>query len=417
MMIGTILQNRYKILQTLKSGSFGDTFLAEDIHLPGNPNCLIKQLKQNAIPDVKTRFETEAIMLKELGDNHPQIPKLLARFEENNELYLVQEYIEGHTLKHEFENLKNPLTESEAIALISDLLSILKFVHSRNVVHRDVNPNNIMRRMIDNKLILIDFGAAKRLDSNAQSTIAIGTPGYMPPEQGIGKPELCSDIYAVGMLAIQFLTLTWPHQFTRNQKDEIDNPNFRNNINANFAKILDKMVCENSSDRYQSCHEILEKINPGKTVLIPPSVNYNFSKLLLGGLGGILIIILSVIFWPKNPSGKFLNYGEPITGELTEKKPIDPIGNVYFDEYVIEGKAGQNITINLNSDSDSDKFDPVLVLFSSQKEQLAINNDISPENLNSEINITLLYTGNYIVVVKTNKSTEKGKYTLKAKVN
>ena len=412
-MIGTILQNRYKIIQTLKSGNFGDTFLAEDTHLPGNPKCLVKRLKQNAIPDFKVRFEKEAKMLDNLGKNHDQIPKLLANFEENNEFYLVQEYIEGHTLKHEFDNLTNPITEKEAIDLISEILSILKFVHSYNVIHRDINPNNIMRRTTDNKLILIDFGAVKEISSQgANGTIAIGTPGYIPPEQGIGKPELCSDIYAVGMLAIQFLTGIYPTQFQRNQQGEIDNPNFRSNISASFAKVLDKMVCENSSDRYQSCAEILKITKPGVTVIILPDGNPNFSKLLLG-LGAILIIIGLFLFIQRDNSGKLSLNGEQITGELTTKDTLDPDGYVYFDEYVIEGKEGQNITINLNSDD----FDPVLVLLNSQKKQLVINNDISPENLNSEINITLPYTGNYIVKVKSHKTTEKGKYKLSAKGN
>ncbi len=416
MMIGTILQGRYKIIQTLKSGSFGDTFLAEDTQLPGNPKCLVKRLKQNAIPDFKVRFEQEARMLQELGKNHDQIPKLFAYFEENNEFYLVQEYIEGHTLKHEFDQLTKPLTESEAIALISDILLILKFVHSYNVIHRDINPNNIMRRITDNKLILIDFGAVKEISSQSGNlTLIIGTPGYIPYEQGIGKPELCSDIYAVGMIGIQFLTQVYPHQFTRNQQYEIDNPNFRSNISANFAKILDKMVAEKFGDRYQSCQRVLDAIIPQtvvQTLISKVTSPQNFKQLLLG-LGVILIIIGGIIFyWKNNPSKLILN-GDEIVGELNEKKSIDPIGNVYFDEYVFEGKEGQKITINLNSD----KFDPVLVLFNTKKEQLVINNDISPENFNSEITMTLPYTGTYIVVVKTNKFTEKGKYTLSAKVN
>jgi serine/threonine protein kinase len=147
-MIGQLLRGRYEIIQKLGGGGFGETFLARDNDLPGKPFCVVKQLKLNhppeILPTVRRLFDTEAKTLYQLGKSD-QIPRLLAHFEENQQFYLVQEYIDGHVLKQEIQSGKQ-LSEQQTIAILYDVLSILEFVHQQGVIHRDIKPDNLIRR-------------------------------------------------------------------------------------------------------------------------------------------------------------------------------------------------------------------------------------------------------------------------------
>ena len=165
-MLGNTLVGRYQIISDLGGGGFGETFVACDTHLPGSPQCVVKKLKPQAndpdtLQTARRLFDTEAQVLYQLG-THDCIPQLLAYFEENQEFYLVQECIEGHDLSQEIIPGK-PLTEDQVICLLQEILGILEFVHQQKVIHRDINPRNIIRRKPDDKLVLIDFGAVKQI--------------------------------------------------------------------------------------------------------------------------------------------------------------------------------------------------------------------------------------------------------------
>lgn len=176
------------------------------------------------LPDntiLRRLFDTEVEALYKLG-NHEQIPKLFDRFMEAQEFYLVQEYIEGEDLTREI-ILGKQLPESQVMELLQDILEVLAFLHQNNIIHRDLKPSNLMRRQRDGKIMIIDFGAVKQIGTQLQrnKTVAIGTPGYMPPEQSQGEPKLCSDVYAVGMLGIQSLTGKMPDQLPRDARGNI----------------------------------------------------------------------------------------------------------------------------------------------------------------------------------------------------
>jgi serine/threonine-protein kinase len=215
-MIGNILRQRYRIVKELelKKGGFGETYLAEDLDIPVTPKpfCVVKRLKPTEIDRDSIRlFEQEARILYELGQNHDQIPKLYAHFQEGEDFYIIQEFIEGKDLTNEISPGKK-LSEIDVIQLLKDTLEILVYVHDNKVIHRDIKPDNIMRRK-DGKLVLIDFGAIKQINTTTAAiksgsttrTIGIGTRGYTPLEQAMGKPKFSSDIYALGMTAIQAL--------------------------------------------------------------------------------------------------------------------------------------------------------------------------------------------------------------------
>lgn len=267
-MLGKTLGGRYHVLKRLGGGGFGQTFLAEDCHLPGKPNCVVKQLKVKADnPDAWQAalrlFDREAEVLYRLG-SHPQIPQLFAHFKENHEFYLVQEAVSGTVLSQELKQ-RDRYTEPEVASILTDLLSTLTFVHQHQVIHRDIKPSNLIRRDSDGKVVLIDFGAVKEISAYAVPletnettfTIAIGSSGYMPNEQLAGRPRFSSDIYAVGMVGIQMLTGLPPNQLEYDPKtgellwqQGLEAP-------SQLSNIVDRMVRYDYRQRYQVVEEAL----------------------------------------------------------------------------------------------------------------------------------------------------------------
>lgn len=270
-MLGRLLDGRYQVVQVLSAGGFGKTYIAEDTRRPGNPKCVVKHLKPasndpNYLQTARRLFLSEAETLEQLG-NHDQIPRLLAYFEEDREFFLVQEFIEGHPLSTELQP-DDCWSESQVIQLLKDILGILAFVHSYGVIHRDIKPDNLIRRASDGKLVLIDFGAVKQVRSQIatthspiNATVAIGTPGYMPSEQGLGKPRPSSDIYALGIIGIQALTGLYPNLLQEDPTTGEMLWQHRVQISEGFASVLNKMVRYDYRERYQSANEVLQAID------------------------------------------------------------------------------------------------------------------------------------------------------------
>ncbi|MEH1845395.1 MAG: CHASE2 domain-containing serine/threonine-protein kinase [Nostoc sp.] len=264
-----LLSGRYKISQTLGAGGFGRTYLAEDTQRPGNPICVVKKLmpaRQDTrfLQVARRLFNSEAEILESLG-KHDQIPELLAYFEDDQEFYLIQQYIEGHTLSEELPPVQNVQNESFVMEMFKQVLEVLEFVHQHRVIHRDLKPTNIIRCAEDNRLVLIDFGAVKLMqppssEQTELATVAIGTRGYAPPEQFAGHPRLCSDIYALGMIGIQAITGIPPQEL--HPDPETGNVMWRQTapVSEELAAILDKMVCYHFSDRYQSAAAVLQDL-------------------------------------------------------------------------------------------------------------------------------------------------------------
>jgi CHASE2 domain-containing sensor protein/tRNA A-37 threonylcarbamoyl transferase component Bud32 len=267
---GKILSGRYKIVKVLGCGGFSETYIAEDTQRPGNPRCVVKQLKpanteSKGLELARRLFSSEAQTLEKLG-SHPHIPQLLAYFEQDAEFYLVQEYIIGHPLNQELPSGR-AVMEDQVVAIVKELLQILVFVHENHVIHRDIKPSNIIRRDSDNKLVLIDFGAVKNISlpqtenqDQTPFTIGIGTRGYAPSEQCFGRPQYNSDIYAVGMIAIKALTGIVPHDLPRDDHEEVKWSD-KAFVSHGFAKILSKMVRDDYKQRYQSASQVLADLD------------------------------------------------------------------------------------------------------------------------------------------------------------
>ena len=265
-MLGEILAGRYYIKKQLGGGGFAVTYLAEDRKNLNCPQRAVKQLKlQNSdlqfLQKARDLFQREAAILEKL--KHDRIPKLLDYFEENGEFYLVQEFIEGTVLSEEITPGK-VLNETEVIAILKDILETLTFLHQNKVIHRDLKPENLIRRTADNKIVLIDFGAVSEIttqifNSPGQRTV-IGTSGYMPPEQQYGQPNLSSDIYAVGIIAIQALTGILPEELPIDTSSGEIVWRDRSQVSDRLANILDKMIRSNCRDRFQSPIAVLQAL-------------------------------------------------------------------------------------------------------------------------------------------------------------
>ncbi|MGK7903216.1 MAG: protein kinase [Hormoscilla sp.] len=424
-MIGQVLDRRYEITAKLAEGAFGKTFQAKDKKRPGEPTCVVKQLKLVSSSEARRLFKTEAEILEKLG-THDQIPQLLADLEENGEFYLVQEYIAGHPLTDELKP-GEPLEEAQVMSILLDLLEVLEAVHARNVIHRDIKPDNIIRRDGDKKLVLIDFGAVKKIvnQSNPQNTIMIGTHGYMPPEQMEGKPQLSSDVYAVGMVAIQAIAGTDPMQLPKDsQTNEVIWPD-RAKVSPELAEVLKTMVRYDHQQRYSSAKEALAAVQALQSTTSANStiVSQNSSsKLPVWAIAPIIavgVLVPTVIYlWPKPPvppvvkPPKLELNGEVVTGALGEDDSTDPINESYSDVYTFTGSKGDKVAISVASND----FDPKLEVLDSQKNSLGSNDDRGPQDSNSLVEVELPATGKYTVVVTSSMSGEVGDYSLLGEV-
>ncbi|HBE17427.1 MAG TPA: serine/threonine protein kinase [Cyanobacteria bacterium UBA11149] len=269
-----VLHGKYRVIKTLGQGGFGATFLAKNESLPGHPKCVIKQLRPSSNdPQVmemaKKLFDREAKTLGRIG-NHPQIPTLLDYFPDNQQFYLVQEYVNGSTLQQEIREL-GPLPEAGVKQFLSEILPLLEYLHSWEVIHRDIKPANIIRRKEDRKLVLIDFGAVKdevsqaamanTSEQTALTHFAIGTPGFAPPEQMILRPVYASDIYAVGVTCIYLLTGKSPKDLDLNLRTGEIGWRKHVQISNHFADVLTKMIEPAVANRYQVPQDILRALD------------------------------------------------------------------------------------------------------------------------------------------------------------
>jgi serine/threonine protein kinase len=281
----TLLGNRYQVLQTLGSGGFGTTYLAEDLQMPSRRKCVIKQLKPIANNPqiyqlVQERFQREAATLETLGDGSRQIPKLYAYFAESEHFYLIQEWIEGMTL-HEKVKAQGAIPEAEVKQILAQILPTLTYIHGQHIVHRDIKPDNIILRQRDNHPVLIDFGAVRETmgtvvnsQGSAASSIVIGTPGFMPSEQAAGRPLYSSDLYSLGLTMIYLLTTKFPQELELDPASgEVVWRKHAAHVSAEFADVLEKVIQYHPRDRYHTAEMLLTALQPQLNLPFSPQVS------------------------------------------------------------------------------------------------------------------------------------------------
>ena len=281
-----LLKDRYRAIQALSPGGSSRTFKAVDQDRLNHP-CVIKLFMLSPDQDRKATdlFNQEAVRLYELG-KHDQIPELFAHFEQNDRLYLVQEFIDGQSLLDELEAYTAQggsfYQENNIRETLTDLLPVLKFIHDKDVIHRDIKPANIIRRQSDGKLVLIDFGVAKQSTAKvlAKRGTMIGTLGYAPTEQiQFGEAYCASDLYALGATCIHLLTGIHPFNLYNSlegcwiwQERLPEGTSISNELAGVLNKLLKVLV----KDRYQSVEEVLKDLQQPEiaiTITAPNSGN------------------------------------------------------------------------------------------------------------------------------------------------
>lgn len=256
------LDGRYQVIQILATRAWGRTYLAQDLHRPSQPECVIQYLKPvPELPDypaiVRHHLTHAASLLEHLG-RHPQIPQLLAYFETENGFYSVQEFIHGHPLTFELAP-RHPWSIEQVLQLLIDMLEPLAAVHHQGSWHGNLKPDNLIRQP-DRQLVVIGFEQLRR---SQQSLLELlGQPitwnsslndGYQPPEHHWGLPNPASDVYTIGIIAIQALTGITPDQFaidpvTQNLSWQVRCPTRQ--LDPAFIELLNCMVCHDASQRY-----------------------------------------------------------------------------------------------------------------------------------------------------------------------
>lgn len=267
-----LLKDRYRTIAPLGQGGFGKTFLAVDEDKPSQPRCVIKQFfpqaqGTNTVQKAAELFTQEAVRLDELG-KHPQIPELLAYFTQDNQQYLVQEFIDGKDLARELAE-RGVFNEAQIRSLLHDLLPVLQFVHQHQVIHRDIKPENIIRRTLPHQkggqLVLVDFGASKVASGTAlaRTGTAIGSAGYAAPEQNIGRAVFASDLYGLGVTCIHLLTGMHPFDlFDAREGVWVWRNVLKTPVSDALGRILDKMLESALNRRYQAAAEVLHDLSP-----------------------------------------------------------------------------------------------------------------------------------------------------------
>ncbi|MBW9157422.1 serine/threonine protein kinase [Clostridium sp. FP2] len=269
---GYILDRKYEVIKTLGKGGMGTVYLCENKRL-GNL-WAIKEVVQ----DIKnTGILTEANILKDL--NHVGIRRIVDIFYENNNLYMVQDYVEGQTLK-EYVEENGKMNTEKTCRITSDLCDILCYLHNQKpaIIYRDIKPSNIMITP-SGKIVLIDFGISKVYKSDTeQDTVSAGSNGFAAPEQyGLGKCCAQTDIYGIGMLIYFMVKGKIPTTGIEPLLDE----NYEADIDGKIKVIIQKCVKIDIVDRHISAEilkkEILEVLKADKYEKTVIFNNYNSS--------------------------------------------------------------------------------------------------------------------------------------------
>jgi len=275
--VGQVIDNRYEIARILGQGGFGRSYLAID-RQKSRKTCVLKEFAPNVVKPqelqkAKELFEREASVLKKI--QHPQIPRFHASFSAKigtkDFFFLVQDYIEGDNYDQLFEQRRGQgqsFSEEEVINLLHNVLPVLTYIHSLDIVHRDISPDNLILRQSDNLPVLIDFGGVKQLPASqgfwrtqlAVNATLLGKKGYAPEEQLLqGKVYKNSDFYALAVTALVLMTGKEPHLLYDSFNGvwlwgkEIK-------VSPKLETVLKKMLAYKPSDRYQKAEQVIKDL-------------------------------------------------------------------------------------------------------------------------------------------------------------
>ena len=307
-MIGKAISH-YKIIEKLGEGGMGEVYLAEDLKL--ERKVAIKFLPQHLTSDKENveRFEREAKAAASL--NHPNIVTIYEIAEENDQIFIVMEYVEGKTLRVLL-NTSSEFPIPNSTNIISQLCTGLSEAHQAGIVHRDIKPENIL---IDKKgnVKILDFGLAKLkgVSNLTKDSSTLGTIRYMSPEQVRGEDiDHRSDIWSVGVILYELNTGQVPfsgdydqavlYSILNDKPDPIHAG--KNRDKCQLDSIIHKTLAKESEKRYQNIGQLHQELN-SITIFdqqddanIPASKISKRNKYILIYSGLAVIILLSILF-------------------------------------------------------------------------------------------------------------------------
>jgi len=275
---GYILDGKYKIIKVLGRGGMGTVYLCKNIRLDNQ--WAIKEIKK----DLKNHidFSSEPNILKKL--NHIGIPRIIDIFYEDNNLYMVEDYIEGVTLK-EYINEKGNIDEENIGNITSNICDIITYLHNLDppIIYRDLKPSNIIITPT-NKVVLVDFGISRTYKADKDDdTVYVGSNGYAAPEQfGFGQSCKQTDIYGIGMV-IYFMV---KGDVSSTAFEPLIDENYNKNVSSHLKRIIQKCVQVDIKDRFASSEELNSEIieflknNGEEKTMILNSSNINTGKKL-----------------------------------------------------------------------------------------------------------------------------------------
>jgi eukaryotic-like serine/threonine-protein kinase len=256
--IEEIIGDKYQIVKYLGGTSGINAYIANGLPPEAQSRYYLEILHPQNLKSSLAEITNQIMMsLNKLSivDNHKRTAAAIEYFIDHSKIYIVQEYIEGKNLARIIED-QFILSEAEVIDILTDTATALKPIHKQQVIHGNIQPSSLIKRQQDQKIALVDFG----LVQEAIDLIPDSKTGYIPPEQIAGRPTHVSDIYALGMTAIHVLTGTSPQKLEKNPRTGEILWHRKARISPDFAKILDKMICLDKNQRYQSVNKVVKDL-------------------------------------------------------------------------------------------------------------------------------------------------------------
>jgi serine/threonine protein kinase len=267
-MIGTVLSGRYRLEAKLGSGGMSTVYLARDQTLDRQVAVKVMHREMSEQADQLERFRQEARSVAKLS--HPNVVSVIDAGEDGGHPYIVFEYVEGETLKQRI-NRDGALDPQEAIAYAIEIARGLSMAHARNMVHRDIKPQNILIDA-EGRAKLTDFGISRQLEQDGMTATGrvLGTTDYVAPEQAMGrKVDPRTDIYSLGVVLYEMLVGQVPFSADsqvgvamKHVNEELpDVQRRRPEVSAAVALVVERSTAKNPDERYQKVGEMIDDLS------------------------------------------------------------------------------------------------------------------------------------------------------------
>src|ERR671920_303658 len=265
---GTVLSGRYRLEQKLGSGGMSTVYLARDETL--ERWVAVKSLHREISdqPDQIERFRREARTVAQLS--HPNVVAVIDAGEDGGHPYIVFEYVEGETLKQRINRI-GALDAQEALAYAIEVARGLTVAHARNMVHRDIKPQNVLIDA-EGRAKLTDFGISRQLEQDGMTATGrvLGTTDYVAPEQAMGHPvDQRSDVYSLGVVLYEMLVGQVPFSADsqvgvamKHVNEELpDVQQRRPELSAAAAMVVERATAKDPDQRYQKVSELIDDLS------------------------------------------------------------------------------------------------------------------------------------------------------------